>query len=167
MVSIITFKFITSINFGSPHVLEDHNKFMICQVPCYTEGENLLHRTIDSLMQLKYDDKRKLILVVCNGNIVGSGNNLPPPVLCSIGTDPNYDPKPLSFISLGEGAQQHNMGKVYSGLNECAGHVVPYLIIVNVGKPTERSLPGNRGKQDSQMAIMHYLNKACTCAGII
>ena len=64
---------------------------------------------------------------------------------------PNSDPEPLSFMSLGEGAKQHNMGKGYSGLYECAGHVVPYLVVVKVGKPTERSRPGNRGKRDSQM----------------
>jgi chitin synthase len=51
------------------------------------------------------------------------------------------------------------MGKVYSGLYECAGHVVPYLVVVKVGKLTERSRPGNRGKRDSQMVIMHFLNK--------
>jgi chitin synthase len=129
MVSIIGFKFIASINFGSPRAPEDHDKFVIYQVPCYTEGETSLRRTIDSLAQLKYDDKRKLILVVCDGNIVGSGNDRPTPrvVLDILGVDPNFDPEPLSFVSLGEGARQHNMGKVYSGLYECAGHIVPYL----------------------------------------
>ncbi|KAG6912498.1 hypothetical protein DXG01_014171 [Tephrocybe rancida] len=52
------------------------------------------------------------------------------------------------------------MGKVYSGLYECAGHVVLYLVVVKVGKATERSRPGNRGKRDSQMLVMHFLNKA-------
>ena len=36
MISIITFRFIASINFGLPCAPEDHNKFVICQVPCYT-----------------------------------------------------------------------------------------------------------------------------------
>jgi chitin synthase len=128
MVSIIGFKFIASINFGSPRAPEDHDKFVIYQVPCYTEGETSLRCTIDSLAQLKYDDKRKLILVVCDGNIVGSGNDRPTPrvVLDILGVDPNFDPEPLNFVSLGEGARQHNMGKVYSGLYECTGHIVPY-----------------------------------------
>src|SRR5277367_1493106 len=52
-------------------------------------------------------------------------------------------------------------GKVYSGLYECSGHVVPYLVLVKMGKPTERSRLGNQGKQDSQMLIMHFLNKVC------
>ncbi|KAJ8083666.1 hypothetical protein PM082_009542 [Marasmius tenuissimus] len=161
MISVIGFKFLASINFGSPRAPEDHDKFVICQVPCYTEGDSSLRKTIDSLAQLKYDDKRKLLVVICDGMIVGSGNDRPTPriVLDILGADPNLDPEPLSFVSLGEGAKQHNMGKVYSGLYECSGHVVPYLVVVKVGKPNERSRPGNRGKRDSQMVVMHFLNK--------
>ena len=65
----------------------------------------------------------------------------------------------MSFLSLGEDAKQHNMGKVFSGLYEIAGHVVPYLVVVKCGKPGEKSRPGNRGKRDSQMVLMHFLNK--------
>ncbi|KIJ58917.1 glycosyltransferase family 2 protein [Hydnomerulius pinastri MD-312] len=61
MASIITFKFIASINFGTPLAPEDHDKFVICQVPCYAEGGPSLRRTIDSLAQLKYGDGHKLI----------------------------------------------------------------------------------------------------------
>ncbi|KAG8811420.1 hypothetical protein FRC17_002459 [Serendipita sp. 399] len=161
MVAIIGFKFLAALHFGSARAPEDHDKFVICQVPCYTEGEESLRKTIDSLAKLKYDDKRKLLFIICDGMIVGSGNDRPTPriVLDILGADPNLDPEPLSFQSLGEGAKQHNMGKVYSGLYECAGHVVPYLVLVKVGKPTERQRPGNRGKRDSQMALMHFLNK--------
>ncbi|KAJ7164534.1 glycosyltransferase family 2 protein [Mycena filopes] len=161
MVSVIGFKFLASISLAGVRAPEDHDKFVICQVPCYTEGDQSLRRTIDSLAQLKYDDKRKLLFIICDGMIVGSGNDRPTPriVLDILGADPNLDPEPLSFLSLGEGAKQHNMGKVYSGLYECKGHVVPYLVIAKVGKPTERSRPGNRGKRDSQMLLMHFLNK--------
>jgi len=64
MVSIIGFQFIASINFASSRAPQDHDKFVICQVPCYSEGETSLRQTIDSLAQLKYNNKRKLILVV-------------------------------------------------------------------------------------------------------
>ncbi|KAH8112775.1 glycosyltransferase family 2 protein [Phellopilus nigrolimitatus] len=161
MVSVIGFKFIAAISFGSMRAPEDHDKFVICQVPCYTEGEDSMRKTLDSLAKLRYDDKRKLLFVICDGNIVGSGNDRPTPriVLDILGADPNNDPEPLSFLSLGEGSKQHNMAKIYSGLYECAGHVVPYIVVVKVGKPTERSRPGNRGKRDSQMLLMHFLNK--------
>ncbi|OCF76617.1 chitin synthase [Kwoniella mangroviensis CBS 8886] len=161
MVSIIGFKFLAALHFGSSRAPENHDKFVICQVPCYTEGEESLRRTIDSLVRLKYDDKRKLLMIICDGNIKGYGNDKPTPaiVLDILGVDQNNDPEPLSFQSLGEGSKQHNMGKVYAGLYECAGHVVPYLVVVKVGKPTERPKPGNRGKRDSQMIVMHFLNK--------
>lgn len=163
MVSVIGFKFIASINFGAPRAPEDHDKFVICQVPCYTEGHASLRKTIDSLAQMKYDDKRKLLFIICDGMVVGSGNDQPTPriVLDVLGANPNIDAEPLSFLSLGEGAKQHNMGKVFSGLYETAGHVVPYIVVVKCGKPGEKQRPGNRGKRDSQMVVMHFLNKVC------
>lgn len=33
------------------------------------------------------------------------------------------------------------------------------MVIVKVGKPTERSKPGNRGKRDSQILLLNYLNR--------
>jgi chitin synthase len=164
MVSVIGFKFIASINFGSARAPEDHDKFVICQVPCYTEGHASLRKTIDSLAQTKYDDKRKLLFIICDGMVVGSGNDQPTPriVLDVLGANPNVDAEPLSFLSLGEGLKQHNMGKVFSGLYETNGHVVPYIVVVKCGRPGEKSRPGNRGKRDSQMLLMHFLNKVCT-----
>ncbi|KAG5651222.1 hypothetical protein H0H81_009434 [Sphagnurus paluster] len=161
MISVIGFKFFAALNFGASRAPEDHDKFVICQIPCYTEGDASLRKTIDSLATMRYDDKRKLLLIVCDGMIIGSGNDRPTPriVLDILGADPSLDPEPLSFLSLGEGAKQHNMAKVWSGLYECQGHVVPYLVIAKVGKPTERSRPGNRGKRDTQMLVMHFLNK--------
>ena len=34
-----------------------------------------------------------------------------------------------------------------------------YVVIVKVGKPTETSKPGNRGKRDSQVLLLQYLNR--------
>ncbi|RIA90569.1 glycosyltransferase family 2 protein [Glomus cerebriforme] len=161
LVAVIAFKFLAALQLGAKREPEEHDKFVICQVPCYTEGDESMRKTLDSLAVLRYDDKRKLLFIVCDGMIVGSGNDRPTPriVLDILGVDPNLDPEPLSFLSLGEGLKQHNMGKVYSGLYECNGHVVPYLVVVKVGKPSERSRPGNRGKRDSQMVLMKFLNK--------
>ena len=49
MVAIIGFKFLASINFAAARAPEDHNKFVICQVPCYIKGDTSLRRTINSL----------------------------------------------------------------------------------------------------------------------
>ena len=61
-------------------------------------------------------------------------------------SEASIDPDPLIFKSLGDGARQINYAKVYSGLYEHEGHVVPFVVVVKVGKPSERSKPGNRGK---------------------
>ena len=95
---------------------------------------------------LDYDDKHKLIFICADGMIIGSGNDRPTPriVLDILGVDPSLDPESFSFESLGEGNKQHNMGKVYSGLYEINGKVVPFVVVVKVGKPNERQRPGNR-----------------------
>ncbi|KAJ1872108.1 hypothetical protein LPJ55_003347 [Coemansia sp. RSA 990] len=161
LTSIIFFKFLAALQLGSRREPEEHDRFIICNVPCYTEGEEGLRSTLESLATLHYDDKRKLLFIICDGMIMGSGNDRPTPriVLDILGADPDVDPEPLSFLSLGEGMKQHNMGKVYSGLFEAAGHVVPYLVVVKCGTPRERTRQGNRGKRDSQIILMRFFNK--------
>ncbi|KAI8924380.1 chitin synthase-domain-containing protein [Entophlyctis helioformis] len=161
LVAVIGFKFLAALQFPGKRQPEDSDKFVICQVPCYTEGEVSLRRTIDSLSNLGYDDKHKLLFIICDGMIIGSGNDRPTPriVLDILGVDPSVDPDSLAFQSLGEGNAQLNMAKVYSGLYEINGHTVPFIVIVKVGKPSERTKPGNRGKRDSQLILMRFLNR--------
>lgn len=161
LCTVIGFKFFAALQFGGKNLPENLDKFIICQVPAYTEDEESLRRAIDSMARMKYDDKRKLLVVVCDGMIIGQGNDRPTPriVLDILGVPETVDPEPLSFESLGEGMRQHNMGKVYSGLYEVQGHIVPFLVVVKVGKPSEVSRPGNRGKRDSQMVMMRFLNR--------
>ncbi|KAJ2967030.1 hypothetical protein NQ176_g9864 [Zarea fungicola] len=161
MAAVIAFKFFAALQFGGKNMPENLDKFVICQIPAYTEDEDSLRRAIDSAARMKYDDKRKLLIIVCDGMIIGQGNDRPTPriVLDILGVADTVDPEPLSFESLGEGLKQHNMGKVYSGLYEVQGHIVPFMVIVKVGKPSEVGRPGNRGKRDSQMIIMRFLNR--------
>ncbi|KAI5359038.1 Putative cytochrome b5-like heme/steroid binding domain, myosin head, motor domain, chitin synthase [Septoria linicola] len=161
LVSVICFKFLAALQFGKKNVPENLDKFVIATVPAYTEDEESLRRAIDSAARMRYDDKRKLLFIICDGMIIGQGNDRPTPriVLDILGVPETVDPEPLSFESLGEGMKQHNMGKVYSGLYEVQGHIVPFIVIVKVGKPSEVSRPGNRGKRDSQMILMRFLNR--------
>lgn len=159
--SVVVFKFFAALQFGKKNLPENLDKFIICQVPAYTEDEESLRRAIDSMARMRYDDKRKLLCIICDGMIIGQGNDRPTPriVLDILGVPESVDPEPLSFESLGEGMKQHNMGKIYSGLYEVQGHIVPFLVVVKVGKPSEVSRPGNRGKRDSQMVLMRFLNR--------
>jgi chitin synthase len=163
MCTIIGIKFVSALQFGSKRRPTAQDKFVICQVPAYTEGEDSLRKALDSLTALQYDNKRKLICVICDGIIVGKGNDRPTPkiVLDILGVDPKVDPPALPFKSVGPGSDQLNYGKVYSGLYEFEGNVVPYLVVVKVGKESEqaKAKPGNRGKRDSQILLMSFLNR--------
>ncbi|KAK4049686.1 hypothetical protein OIV83_003961 [Microbotryomycetes sp. JL201] len=161
LCATILAKFLAALQFSSKRMPEMRDKFVICQVTCYTEGEDSLRKTIDSLATLTYDDKRKLMLIICDGMIIGSGNDKATPriVLDILGVDQDNDPDPLMFKSVAEGSKQLNYGKVWSGLYEVEGHVVPYVVVAKVGRPSERSKPGNRGKRDSQILAMRFLNR--------
>lgn len=163
LCSVILLKFVSALRFSSKRRPSPQDKFVICQVPAYTEGEDSLRKALDSLTALQYDNKRKLICVICDGVIVGQGNDRPTPkiVLDILGVDPKIDPPALPFKSVGPGSEQLNYGKVYSGLYEYEGNVVPYLVVVKFGKESEqsKSKPGNRGKRDSQILLMSFLNR--------
>ena len=154
-------KFVSALQLTPRPMPEQQERFVICHVPCYTEGEDELRKTIDSLALQDYDDKRKLLFLVCDGMIVGSGNDRPTPriLLDILGVDAQVDPEPLPFKSVADGSKQLNYGKVYSGLYEYEGHVVPFVVVVKVGRPSERSRPGNRGKRDTQIMLMRFLNR--------
>ncbi|KAI9252828.1 chitin synthase [Phascolomyces articulosus] len=159
---VILVKFLAALQFGGAPTPEEQDKFVICQVPCYTEDEESLRKTIDSLTTMNYDDKRKLLFLIADGMIIGSGNDKPTPMILLdiLGHDVEKDdPEPVMFKSVGEGSKQLNYGKVYSGLYMHEGHCVPYIVVIKVGKSTERNKPGNRGKRDSQIICMDFLRK--------
>ena len=163
LCTVILVKFLAALQLGSKRRPATQDKFVICQVPAYTEGEDHLRKALDSLTALQYDNKRKLICVICDGMIVGGGNDRPTPkiVLDILGVDPKIDPPALPFKSVGQSNEQLNYGKVYSGLYEYEGNVVPYIVVVKVGKESEQTKPkpGNRGKRDSQILLMSFLNR--------
>ncbi|KAH6590364.1 hypothetical protein BASA50_009339 [Batrachochytrium salamandrivorans] len=140
IVLVLLIKFIASLQFGPAPVPDVLNKFVICQVPCYTENEDSLRRTLESVAALDYNDHQKLLFIVADGMIIGAGNDRPTPriVLDILGVDSAVQPKSFAFHSLGNGTKQLNY----------------------VGKPSERTRPGNRGKRDSQLILMQFLSRA-------
>lgn len=161
LCSVILFKFVAALQVTQSSGDIEYSNFIVCQVPCYTEGEESIRKTLNSIATLKYDDKRKLLFIITDGMIVGSGNEKSTPriVLDILGVDESINREALYYNAVGEGYKQHNMAKVYSGLYEYAGHAVPYIVVVKVGNLSERQKPGNRGKRDSQMILLQFLNK--------
>jgi chitin synthase len=158
----ILVKFLAALQLGTKRSPARQDKYVICQVPAYTEGEDQLRKALDSLTFLNYDDKKKLVFVICDGTITGAGNAGIPThriVLDILGSDPKIDPPAFAFKSVAEGMEQLNYAKVYSGLYEYEGHVVPYVVVHKCGRPGEVKKPGNRGKRDSQILLLNFLNR--------
>ncbi|CAJ0552629.1 Ff.00g007070.m01.CDS01 [Fusarium sp. VM40] len=158
---IIGIKFAAALRFGSKRRPSKQKKFVICQIPAYTEDEESLRRAINSLTALDYDNHHKLLCIIRDGIVVGQGNDRPTSKIILDIVDNNSDPAALPFKSIGSGSDQLNCGKVYSGLYEYEGNIVPYLVIIKVGRQSEqaRAKPGNRGKRDTQMLLMSFLNR--------
>lgn len=146
----------------------------ICLVTAYSEGEEGLQTTLDSIAATEYPNSHKTILVVCDGLVKGHGETLTTPEI-ALGMMRDHAILPdevqaFSYVAVASGSKRHNMAKVYSGFYDYGEDSrvprekrfpVPMMIIVKCGTPDElkKSKPGNRGKRDSQIILMSFLQK--------
>ncbi|CAG8452655.1 14737_t:CDS:2 [Acaulospora colombiana] len=138
--------------------------YTVLLVTCYSEGEEGLRTTCVSLATTDYPDDRKLLFVICDGIITGSGNDKSTPDICIslLEIDEKYkNPNPQSYIAVAAGVKQHNRAKVYAGHFRHGDRRVPTLLIVKCGNADEegKPKPGNRGKRDSQLILMNFFNR--------
>jgi chitin synthase len=92
--------------------------YTVMLVTCYSEGEEGLRCTLDSLAATSFSDQKKLLFVVCDGIVQGSGNPLPTPdiLLAMIKEDKAWgEPEPFSYIAVAGGSKRHNMARVHIG----------------------------------------------------
>ncbi|CAI2188163.1 13539_t:CDS:2 [Funneliformis geosporum] len=138
--------------------------FTVLLVTCYSEDETGLRCTCESMAATDYPDDRKLLFLVCDGIIIGSGNDKSTPDICIdlMEVDPEFEnPQPQSYIAVAAGAKQHNMAKVYAGFFRWKDRRIPMLTVVKCGGPEEQGKPkpGNRGKRDSQLILMNFFSR--------
>lgn len=145
----------------------------ICLVTAYSESVEGLRTTLDSVATTDYPNSHKMILVICDGLIKGAGNDLTTPEIClSMMKDfvePPEQVKPYSYVSVVSGSKRHNMAKVYAGfykydnttMDPSKQQRVPMVTVVKCGTPAEQGTPkpGNRGKRDSQIILMSFLQR--------
>ena len=157
----------------------------ICFVTCFSESKKGIKSTLDSICKTNYPNTHKLIVVACDGLIKGTGNDKSTPeLMLEMIDDFSLDPKlvkPHSYVAVAFGSKRHNMAKVYSGFynyiedddenenDECLSQFqrkkkgkVPIICIVKCGTLNEQknsNKPGNRGKRDSQVILMSFLEK--------
>lgn len=146
----------------------------LCLVTCYSEGEEGIRTTLDSIAMTDYPNSHKTILVICDGMIKGKGEEFSTPeIVLGMMKDPiipKDEVKSFSYVAVATGSKRHNMAKVYAGfydygvdsvIPEEKQQRVPMMVIVKSGTPSEanKSKPGNRGKRDSQIILMSFLQK--------
>ncbi|KAI0344638.1 hypothetical protein BDW22DRAFT_1391487 [Trametopsis cervina] len=139
--------------------------FAVCLVTCYSEGEESLRTTLDSISTTTYSDARKLLFVVADGMITGAGEKRSTPDICVslLEADPRFgNPVPMSYGAVGAGAKAENRAMVYAGHYTVAGRRTPTVIVVKCGTEAEAATdkkPGNRGKRDSQLILMNFFSR--------
>ncbi|KAA8895604.1 chitin synthase [Sphaerosporella brunnea] len=146
----------------------------MCLITCYSEGEQGVRTTLDSIATTDYPNSHKLMLIICDGIIVGSGETMSTPdIILSMMKDHTTPPgkvQAYSYVAVASGSKRHNMAKVYAGFYDYGDNSVvpvekqqrvPMLVVVKSGTPDEASAkkPGNRGKRDSQIILMSFLQK--------
>ncbi|CAJ2501705.1 Uu.00g045580.m01.CDS01 [Anthostomella pinea] len=146
----------------------------ICLVTAYSEGELGLRTTLDSIAMTDYPNSHKVLLVICDGIIKGHGETMSTPDIC-LGMMKDHTVAPeevegFSYVAVSSGSKRHNMAKVYAGFYDYGAKSaiplekqqrVPMMLVVKSGTPDEatKAKPGNRGKRDSQIILMSFLQK--------
>ncbi|KAF7919524.1 uncharacterized protein EAE98_009364 [Botrytis deweyae] len=146
----------------------------ILLVTAYSEGELGIRTTLDSIATTDYPNSHKTILVICDGIIKGEGEpKSTPEVVLGMMKDfvtPVEEVPAFSYVAVERGSKRHNMAKVYAGFYDYGADStinvnrqlrVPMVCIVKCGTPDEAThrKPGNRGKRDSQIILMSFLQK--------
>ncbi|KAJ3417076.1 Chitin synthase, class 3 [Chytridiales sp. JEL 0842] len=155
-----------SNNMGRRTSLDD-DPYVMMLVTCYSEGPDGIRSTLESLSSTDYPDSHKLLFVIADGLITGSGNSMSTPeaVLSMMRRENGVEPERMSYLAIADGAKQHNMAKVYFGYyDHRLGGSVPMIAIVKCGSIEEESesgqrRSGNRGKRDSQLILMNFLSR--------
>jgi chitin synthase len=145
----------------------------MCLVTAYSESVEGLRTTLDSLATTDYPNSHKAILVIADGMVKGAGNPMTTPEIClSMMKEfivPPQEVEAHSYVAIADGHKRHNMAKVFAGFYDYDDATterskqqrVPIVLVAKCGNPLEVTdpKPGNRGKRDSQIVLMSFLQK--------
>ena len=145
----------------------------ICLITAYSEPVEALRTTLDSVATTDYPNSHKVILVISDGMVKGAGNEMTTPEICLTMMKefviPPNEVEAHSYVAIADGHKRHNMAKVYAGFYDYDDATterskqqrVPMVLVAKCGNPLEINdpKPGNRGKRDSQIVLMAFLQK--------
>ena len=136
--------------------------YTIMLVTCYSESEHELRNTFNSLAMTEYSEDFKCLVIIADGLVKGKGNisTTPELILGMLELDPNWpEPERKGYLAVGAGSKELNYAKTYVAWYNYNGRSVPTILIVKTGNSSESEAakPGNRGKRDSQIMLMKFL----------
>jgi chitin synthase len=92
--------------------------FTVCLITCYSENLESIKGTCDSLALTDYSDNRKLLFIVADGMVTGSGETVSTPDICVglLEADERFgNPMPMGYVAVGGGKLKENRAMVYAG----------------------------------------------------
>ncbi|CAN6669983.1 chitin synthase 3 [Trichomonascus vanleenenianus] len=153
------------------NILPADLKKVIQLVTIYSEDYDGIKATLDSIAATDYPDSHKLIIAVCDGLVTAAGSTTPTPEIVvgmmSHLVTPPEESELLSYVAVSSGTKRYNMAQIHAGYYTLSApqsdniRYIPMICIVKCGPPQERNDPksGNRGKRDSQLIIMGFLQR--------
>ncbi|KAI8645101.1 chitin synthase-domain-containing protein [Parasitella parasitica] len=145
-------------------IVENDPRHTILFVTCYSEGKESIQSTLDSLAATTYSANHKMLFIVADGVITGSGNSRPTSEICRdlltlVDCEHDQEEPAFEYEAIADGAKRINRARVYAGHYKS----IPAILVVKCGTEAEanpnNNKPGNRGKRDSQMILMTFFQK--------
>jgi chitin synthase len=135
--------------------------FCACLVTCYSEGEDSIRGTLDSISAATYSDARKLLFIVADGMITGSGEKRSTPDICVglLDADPRFgNPTPMSYLAVASGKKAHNQALVYAG--HYSAYSAPNLSGLVEDALAQRASREDERRRSSSSSVAHRTRRA-------
>lgn len=159
VVMVILVKFLSSLQLGIKREPEKLNRHVVILIPCYSEDEESLKRSIDSVVNLEYDNRKKIMVLIADGIVTGRGNKISTPELLKTMLGIKKYAQSHMYQSVSSEGSESNKAEIYFGHFTTESFPLPYILIIKVGCAHDPNDSGNRGKRDSQLILLKFFNR--------
>jgi chitin synthase len=159
VVLIVLVKFLSSLQLGIKKEPEKLNRHVLILIPCYSEDEESLKRSIHSVVNLEYDNRKKIMVIIADGNVTGRGNKISTPELLKTILGIKKSAQSNMYQSVSSEGSEMNKAEIYFGHYKTESFPLPYIFIAKVGCSHDPNDSGNRGKRDSQLILLKFFSR--------
>ena len=152
VIALTIIKFLVAVSQLAPTTMKTVKEKIIINIPCYSESKKEISKTIESICKSDYDNDNKLLFIVCDGTVKGRGNNETTPQIVLEMLGSTFDPDREYYDYKATHKLNTNFAQTYTGRYKN----IPFIVVVKIGN--DNSDTGNRGKRDSQVILLDFLN---------